>query len=255
LQRRLPRIRLGQFQEVRAGRFGDSESGGEMTCARVATITLFVVLGTSMVCAADFSDYRGLRFGMDIAAATKAAGTTLSEVTIVHRRPALIQEIAWQPRSPVLADPAKAEPVKEELLCFFDGELFRIVVTFDRYRIEGMTADDIIDSISATYGPATRPIAQVAYHSIYGEAAAVVARWEDNQYSYDLVRTGDRASFAMVLYSKRVDGLAQAAIAEAVRLDANEAPQRELEKQKKREEAEQLVLDKARSVNKPNFHF
>ena len=57
----------------------------------------------------------------------------------------------------------------------------------------------------------------------------------------------------MVLYSKRLDALAQAAIVEAVRLDVQEAPQRELEKQKKREEEERLVLDKARSVNKPNF--
>jgi hypothetical protein len=34
----------------------------------------------------------------------------------------------------------------------------------------------------------------------------------------------------MVLCSKKQDGLAQAAISEAVRLEAQEAPQRELEK-------------------------
>jgi hypothetical protein len=54
----------------------------------------------------------------------------------------------------------------------------------------------------------------------------------------------------MVLCSKKLDGFAQAAISEAVRLEAQEAPQRELEK---REEEERHGLEKARSVNKSNF--
>jgi hypothetical protein len=131
--------------------------------------------------------------------------------------------------------------------------LYRVVVTYDRYRIEGMTAEDMIAAISTTYGPATRPTAEVAYHSYYGDSAAVIARWEDAEYSYNLVKTGDHSSYALVLYSKRLDVLAQAAIAEAARLDAQEAPQREIDKQKKQEEDEQIVLDKARSANKPNF--
>ena len=97
------------------------------------------------------------------------------------------------------------------------------------------------------------PTAEVAYNSIYGETAPVVARWEDSEYSYNLVRSGDRSSFGMILYSKRLDALAQAATVESVRLETQEAPQRELEKQKKRDNDERLVLEKARSVNKPNF--
>jgi hypothetical protein len=172
---------------------------------------------------------------------------------LVHQRPAVIQEMDWQPRPPVLANPVKADPVKEALLCFFNGELFRIVVTYDRYNIEGMTAEDMVEAISLTYGVATRPAAEIAYHSNYAEVAPVIARWDGSEYSYDLVRTGDQSSFAMVLYSKRLDALAQASIGEAVRLEAQEAPQREIEKQKKREAEEHLVLEKARSVNRPNF--
>jgi len=81
----------------------------------------------------------------------------------------------------------------------------------------------------------------------------VLARWEDSEYSYDLVRTGDRASFAMVLYSKRLETLAHAAIVESARLDSQEAPQRELDKQKQRDDDQRLALDKARALNKPNF--
>src|ERR1700732_1574825 len=117
-----------------------------------------------------------------------------------------------------------------------------------------MSAEDMIDGISAKYGIATRPnTTGIAYHSNYGEVAPVIARWQDSEYSYDLVRTGDRSSFALVLYSKRLDALAQSPVVEAVRLDAQEAPQRELDKQKQRDQNEHLVLEKARAVNKPNF--
>ena len=63
-----------------------------------------------------------------------------------------------------------------------------------------------------------------------------------SEYSYDLVRTGDRASFALILYSKQLEALAQASIVEAARLDAEEAPQRELDKQKKRDDDDRLAL-------------
>jgi hypothetical protein len=224
-----------------------------MTRARVGAIGILCgVLGTSILYAGDFSSYRGLQFGMNVPAAAEQVGTKPAEVRLVHRRPALIQEMEWLPRNSS-GSPFQADPVKQGLLCFYNGELFRIVVTYDRYKVEGMTASDMIQAISATYGIATRPATQIPYHSIYGEVAQVIARWEDTEYSYNLVESGDRSSFALILYSKRLQTLAEAAIVEAVRLDAQEAPQREIEKQKKRDEEERLVQEKARSVNKPNF--
>ena len=225
-----------------------------MSRARVGAIGILCgALGTSLLYAGDFSSYRGLQFGMNVPAAAKEVGAEPVATRLVHQRPALIQEMEWWPSPHVLTDPPKADPVREGLLCFFNGELFRIVVTYDRDRVEGMTAEDMIDAISATYGMATRPAAEIVYHSNYAETAQVIARWENSEYSYNLVRTGDRSSFAMVLYSKRLDALAQEAIVEAVRLDVQEAPRREVEKQRKRAEEERLVLEKARSANKPNF--
>jgi hypothetical protein len=55
-------------------------------------------LGTSMLDAGDFSSYRGFHLGMSLTAAAKEAGTTPTEATIVHQRPALIQEMEWWPR-------------------------------------------------------------------------------------------------------------------------------------------------------------
>jgi hypothetical protein len=223
-----------------------------MTRTRVPMI-LCAVLGTSLLHAADFASYRGFQFGMTLSDAAKQAGLKPAEARTIHQRPALIQELDWQPRSLQQADPAQADPVMDGVLSFYNGDLFRIVITYNRYKVEGMTAGDVIEGLSRTYGPATRPTAQIVYHSVYGETAPVLARWEDDQYRDSLIQTPDGNSFALILYSKRLDALAQAAIAESVRLDAQEAPERELARQTKLKEEESLELEKARAVNTPNF--
>jgi hypothetical protein len=225
-----------------------------MTRTRVGTIGILCgIIGTSMVYAGDFSSYRGFKFGMMLPAAAKVAGINPSDARLVHQRPAVIQELDWLPHSTLLVEPTKNDTVKDGLLSFYNGELFQIIVSYDRYKVEGMTAEDMVDSISQAYGPATRPKVQIAYHSNYAEVSEVIARWEDSEYVYNLVQTGNRASFAMIMSSKALNALAQAATLEAIRLDALEAPQRAIDLQKKLEADGRTELDKARAVNKPNF--
>lgn len=209
------------------------------------------VIGTSVLSAAELSTYRGFQFGMDLSAAAQQAGVEASDAKRIHQRPALIDELEWHPGG--FRSSANADPIKDGLLCFYKGELYRIVVTYDRDRVAGMTVDDIIAAISGTYGIATRPNAEIAYHSNYAEVAPVIARWQDSEYSYNLVRSGRGDSFGLVMYSKRLDTLAAAAIAEAVRLDAVEAPERAIEASRKQQGEDRLALEKARSVNAPNF--
>ena len=200
--------------------------------------------------AADFSTYRGMQFGMSLSSAATLAGTSPTEARTVHHRPALIQEMDYRLLSAALT---QADPIRAAECWFFNGELFRIVVPYDRFKIEGMTAEDLVQGVSAIYGKATRPIVEIASHSTYGEMAPVIARWDDAQYAYNLVRSAEQTSFALILYSKRIDALAQAAVNEATRLDALEAPQRELEQQRKRDDEQRNSLEKARSTNKANF--
>lgn len=215
--------------------------------------TLCAILWTSSLWAADFSSYRGFQFGSSLATAAEQAGVAPSEAKLVHQRPALIQELNWRPGSPYQSVVDKAYPVRDSLLRFYNGELFQIVTTYDRQKVEGMTDADMVEAISRTFGTATKPAAEIPYHSNYGETASVIARWEDPEYSCSLVRTGDRTSYALILSSKRLDALAQAAIVEARRLDAAEAPQRAIDLKKEQEAKRRLALDEARSVNLPNF--
>ncbi len=175
------------------------QSGSQMIRQRhrFAPRKLLRLCGTSLLSAADFSSYRGMKFGMGIADAAKLAGDKTADAKIVHQRPALIQELDWQPRPTGAANSfLKTDSVREGMLSFYNGELSRIVITYDRYQIEGLTAQDIIDGISAVYGTASTSAALVRYATIYGDTTPALAHWEDPDYSWNLIRTGDKSSFS-----------------------------------------------------------
>jgi hypothetical protein len=213
---------------------------------------LGALLGASLLSAADLSTYRGFRFGMNIAPAAEQAGMKTSDAVTVHQQPALIQVLNFQPNL-FHVSATRQDPVSEITLTFYKGELARMAVIYDRYKVDGMTQDDMIKALSATYGTPARPTAQIAYHSYYAEAAPVLARWEDAQYSYNLIRSDDPSSFAMVLYSKQLDALAQPAIVEAVRLEALAAPEKEAAQAKKQAEDLQALQEKSRLANIGSF--
>jgi len=62
-----------------------------------------------------------------------------------------------------------------------------------------------------------------------------------------------RFTFGLLVFSKRLDTLAQVAIVEAIRLNEQEAPQREIERQKKQDEEKRAAEQKVRPANKVNF--
>jgi hypothetical protein len=128
-------------------------------------------------------------------------------------------------------------------------------VNYARDKTEGLTTEDVVEALSAKYGTATKPAAEVIVSSsqVYNDSEVVIARWEDSQYSFNLFRSSYEPTFGMVAFSKRLDALARAAIAEAIRLDEQEAPQREIERQKEQDAKDRTGKEKARLANKPNF--
>jgi hypothetical protein len=189
---------------------------------------------------------------MSTSQAANQAGMKVTDATTVHQQPALIQSLDFQP-SLFHASVGNNDPVSAITLTFYDGALARMAVVYDRYKVDGMTADDMIQALSAVYGTATRPTAEIAYHSYYAETAPVVARWEDSEYSYNLIRSDDRSSFAMILYSKRLDALAATAIVEAARLEALAAPQKAADRAKKEADDLQAREEKSRQSNIASF--
>lgn len=202
--------------------------------------------------AADLSSYRGFTFGMALPAVAKQADVKLSEARSIHERPELIQELEWQPRR-FPGPAAQLDSVDQILFSFYNGQLFRMLINYDRSRTEGLTLDDMVDAISAQFGPASRDAAEIDFPSAYNKKVPVLARWEDGQYAFSLIRSAYQPGFALVALSKRLDALAGTAAVAAIRLDDREAPQRELNRQRLREDQARLQQDKARLANKPGF--
>jgi hypothetical protein len=219
-------------------------------------------LSTSLPYSQDLSRYREFQFGTSLLAVAKQAHMKLSEATVIHQCPALIQELNWHART-YSAPPSQADSARDILFSFYNGELFRIVVTYDKDRTEGMTAEDIVEAVSAIYGTATRPAVEIILSSTHlysnGEKSIsdrsekVIARWEDSQYSLNLFYSRFQSTFGLVMHSKRLDALALAAIIESVRLDKQEAPHREVERQKMKDEETRSRQEAARLVNKAPF--
>jgi len=195
----------------------------------------------------ELSRYREFDLDSSVAEITKQSGTNTEGVKTIHERPALIQELIWRARS--------GDSVKEIEFNFFNGELYRMIVHYDRYSTAGLTVQDVIQATSEIYGEALRPTDEIAVATVYGrdEATEVLARWENEKWSFNLVRLRYEPNFTLAVLSKDLDGPAQLAMVEAIRLDKEEAPQREIDQQKKADLAMETELKEARSVNKPLF--
>jgi hypothetical protein len=203
----------------------------------------------------DLSRYRNFQFGESLPTLAREAGLDVSEVKLIHEHPAVIQELEW----PIWLGAGSApqpDPVKTLLFSFCSGELFRIVVTYDRDGTQGLTANDMVEAISAKYGPATSLGATktaLASTQVDYESDTIIARWEDSQYSFVLSRSAIEAAYEMTACAKKVDALARAATAQANQFDAQMAPQREIERQQGEDAKNREALEKARQANKRNF--
>lgn len=227
-----------------------------MTSVRaVAIASVAVVLGAHPVVAQDLSRYRGYSLASSVASVIKISGTREDATKTLHERPARIQEVQW--RAPyVLSNSEGADPVRDVRFSFYDDRLYQIVVSYDRDRMEGLTNDDVIESISATYGVPLLRHGRTALNALAAEAPSetmVVAQWEDDASLLTLTRGTYSPQYQFVLISKTLNQQARSAVGEALRRDTQEAPQRELDQRRQALADARIAGDKARGVNKAAF--
>lgn len=216
------------------------------------TSSLLVFGMTSLAFAGDLSRYRDFQLGNSLPTVAKQIGTSPSQAKVVQVRPALIQELAWRPQP--LGPSTKTDPAQEVVFSFYAGELFQIVVNYDRYQTEGLTADDFVEAITVKYGIAATPTGpSKAAQGPYGDEEEIIARWDNPRYRFELIRSSYGPSFKLRGVLKELEVQAQAAALEAKRLDDQEAPQRDAARVASEAEATKAKLEKARHLNKPNF--
>src|SRR3990172_13072544 len=121
---------------------------------------------------------------MSLVAIAQQAGIT-PEARVVHQRPELIQERMWLPP---LGSSRQGDSARKVLFNCYNGQLFRIVVNYDRDRTEGLTAEDMVEALSAKYGLATLPSTEIgpSLFRVSNDGDKPLASWEDSQYSVNL---------------------------------------------------------------------
>ena len=233
----------------------------QMFRIRSLALSIFcLVLSAPMLEAQDLSGYRGFHLGMTLVAAAQQARLPVTAARVLSHRPQLIQELEWQPQAQFGS--SGPEAVKTARFTFYDGVLYKIAVVYDRNRIEGLTAEDFVEAMAASYGTpilASTPVGDAvpAAYIDYGLGTdlTVAARWADSKHTVSLVQSRYPSAFGLVLLSPGPDGLAREAAATSARLDLLEAPQREAARLQTQADQDRARAAKARSVNKPVFRF
>ncbi len=204
-----------------------------------SSILCFVVLllAGPLLRAQDLSKYRHFTIGMSMTRVLERTGQKMADVKLIHGRPALVQELNWWPPNlPGIS--YQSDTVEQILFSFYNGELYKISVTYDRSSTEGLTEED---TLAIDYAPNDR----------HGVTQTPVASWEDAQYSFNLVRSSFTDHLGLVIYSKRVNTDAELHIAEAVKLEEQDGPQKEADRLKKQTDDLETARQKNRKIFRP----
>ena len=218
------------------------------TIRRLPISLVLVLLSTPIISGQDLSMYRKFALGTSLAALSKQVGQDSQQANLIHQSPAVIQELTYWPLDTSYSS-VRTESASQILFSFYNGKLYRMVVTYDREAIEGLTEEDMVKAISARYGTATRFYPEIDVLANDEFAPKIIARWEDSGNSINLFRSSSLNSFGLAVFSKSMDVQAAAAIAESLKLEKEEAPQKEIDRRK----SEADTLETARQKNIKNF--
>lgn len=183
------------------------------------------LLSVSLAYAQDLSKYRNFSLGTSLTAVSRQVNEKPADASVIHQSPRL-RELTWWP-VPSYQSSTPVDPVQQIVFSFYDGALYKMIVTYDSSTTEGLTAEDMTKAISAKYGAATIPIvaAPASQANVtYGATQAPIAQWEDLQYSVILSRTSFLNGFQLVICSKQLNDQAEAASVAAANQEREDAP-------------------------------
>ena len=224
-----------------------------MKTIRSSILCLSVLLCTgSLLRGQDFSKYRGFTLGTSLANVLKLSDQKPTAVKVIHDRPVLIQELTWWPPS-TTGTSSRPDSVEQVLFSFYNGELYKLSVTYDYNSTEGLTTADMVKSLSAKYGPPTSIESRVdpILNEEYKIKQNSVASWQDSPYFLMLVRSSFPDRFGLVIYSKAVNTEAELGIAAAVKLEDQELPGKEADQKKKEADDLEAVRLKNQKTFRP----
>ena len=219
----------------------------------IVAVALVALALSAAASAQDVSRYRDYALESSLETVIVATRARADDVRLLHERPARVQELQF--RAPYQSESDEADPMQSILFSFVDGQLYQLVVTYDRDRTEGLSDADVVDSLRDAYGAPSGGATPVRVDGPGGTFSAMtaVAKWETETSRLMLVRDKYVHDFQLVFTSRVLESRATAATREAVRLDAVEAPRREIEQRRKAAADAETAREKTRRANKAGF--
>jgi len=202
-----------------------------MSLGRVVLLTTVCVAAIavpSRAAESELSRYRGVTLGESVATVIDALKAPPTDVKVLRDRPSLVQELTWRPLRFISGATLEADPLAEMVLTFHSDRLVRIAATYDRERIAGLTEADLQEAVSAVYGVSALTSTSALPGAQNAMERRTIGRWENADTLILLWhdRYPDRSG--LLISAIAADTVMQQAITEGQRVEAEEAPAREL---------------------------
>lgn len=199
------------------------------------------------------SQYRGVALGDSVQVVVDRLKLVASEVKVVHERPTVVQELTWRPHRFISGSTLEPDPLAEMVLTFYAGRLARIVVSYDRDLTEGLTNADLNESMGRVYGTSILIATPTQPSLMPSSERQTIGRWEDAETLLLLWRDQYPNRVGLTITSIARDAALQDGIAAGVRLDADEAPARDLARRTAKAAVTLAKDEKVRRENKAKF--
>jgi hypothetical protein len=203
----------------------------------------------------DLSKYRSFQLGMNVDSVLAKIGMRRPDVRTIDKKPALIEELEWNPNE-FSTQQTLSKSLRQIRFSFYNSDLYKMVVTYDYAKTDGLTTEDVIGAISAEYGKPTTPesssVTVSAADTSFADTQKVLALWEDKDSSYSLFR-GPGEPFGLLIVSKERNTTASAAAMEAAARDRSEEAQKQTDRQAREAADREAAQEKVRLLNKKTF--
>ena len=203
----------------------------DMSVKRVSGVFVLSVISlffAPLIHGQDLSKYRDFTLGTSLADLSKQVHQHPADADVIQQSPATIQELTWRPST-------ESDPVQKIIFSLYNGKLYKIAAAYNGSATEGLTAQDMVQAISAKYGVATTLVVETSSPTnlAYGAREAPIAKWDNAQYSVTLSVASFLNTFQLVMLIRPLNDQAEAAIMEAAKREREDAPQKEIARVKK----------------------
>ncbi len=194
----------------------------------LTTVCAAAIAGPASAAESDLSRYRGVALGESVATVVAALKAQPSDLKVLHGSPSLVQELTWRPLRFVSGMTTDVDPLAEMVLTFHADRLVRISATYDRERIAGLTEADLQEALAAVYGPSSLMSTAAWANPQSAMGRKIIGSWENTGTLLLLWQDRYPDRSGLTISAVAADTAMQQAIAEGRRVDASQAPAREL---------------------------